>query len=130
MVQWGDVPVADQNGIILSYTVTYIALPFGSLQTEVVNAPVRQLILTGLNEYTNYNITVFASTAKGDGNVSTPTIVVTDEDSKFSLIIQLQAFIPLYIDQKSVFNQFPLSNHTFFNFIYLILVLRTKRSSI
>ena len=69
-------------------------------------------------------------TTKGDGNVSTPIIVVTDEDSKFSLIIQLQAFIPLYIDQKSVFNQFLLSNYTFFKFIYLILVLRTKRSSI
>ena len=108
MVQWGDVPAADQNGIILSYTVTYIALPFGSQQTKVVNAPVRQLILTGLNEYTNYNITAFASTAKGDGNVSTPIIIVTDEDSKFSLIIQLQAFIPLYIDQKSVFNQFSI----------------------
>ena len=130
MVHWGDIPVADENGIILSYTVTYIALPFGSLQTEVVNAPVRQLILTGLNEYTKYNITVFASTAKGDGNVSTPIIVVTDEDSKFSLIIQLQAFIPLYIDQKSVFNQFPCPIIRFFNFIYLILVLRAKRSSI
>ena len=102
MVQWGDVPVADQNGIILSYTVTYIALPFGSLQTEVVNAPVRQLILTGLNEYTNYNITVFASTAKGDGNVSTPIIVVTDEDSKFSLIIFNCKLLFLSISIKKV----------------------------
>ena len=108
MVQWGDVPVADQNGIILSYTVTYIALPFGSLQTEVVNAPARHAMPTGLHKYTIYSITVFASTAKGDGNVSTPIMVVTDEDSKISLIIQLQAFIPLYIDQKSVFNQFSI----------------------
>ena len=130
MVQWGDVPAADQNGIILSYTVIYIALPFGSLQTEVVNAATRQSILTGLNEYTNYSITVFASTAKGDGNVSTPIIVVTDEDSKFSLIIQFQAFIPLYIDQKSVFNQFSIVQLYVFKFIYLILLLRTKRSSI
>ena len=41
-----------------------------------------QATLTGLHEYTNYSITVFASTAKGGGNVSTPIIVVTDEDSK------------------------------------------------
>ena len=67
-----------------------------------------QATLTGLHEYTNYSITVFASTAKGDGNVSTPIMVVTDEDSKFSLIIQFQAFIPLYIDQKRVFNQFSI----------------------
>ena len=83
VVQWGEVPVADQNGIIRSYTVAYKALPFGSPQTEVVNAPTRQATLTGLNEYTNYSIAVFASTAKGDGNVSNPIIVITDEDSKF-----------------------------------------------
>ena len=83
MVQWGEVPSADQNGIIQSYTVTYKALPSVSTKTEVVNAPTRQARLTGLNEYTNYSITVFASTAKGGGNVSNPIIVITDEDSKF-----------------------------------------------
>ena len=76
-------PAADQNGIIRSYTVTYEALPGGNLEREVVNAPTRQATLTGLNEYTNYSITVFSSTAKGDGNVSSPIIVITDEDSKF-----------------------------------------------
>ena len=82
MVQWGEVPAADQNGIILSYTVTYKALPFGIPQTEVVNASAKQATLTGLNEYTNYSITVFASTVKGDGNISNPIIVITYEDSK------------------------------------------------
>ena len=82
MVEWGEVPAADQNGIILRYTVTYKALPSGSPQTKVVNAPTRQATLTGLNEYTNYSITVLASTVKGDGNVSNPIIVITDEDSK------------------------------------------------
>ena len=82
-VQWGNVPAADQNGVILSYTVDYKALPNGSPQTEVVNAPTTHVTLTGLNEYTNYSITVFASTMKGDGNTSVPIIVITDEDSKF-----------------------------------------------
>ena len=82
MVQWGDVPAADQNGVILSYTVTYKAIHSNNPQTKVVNAPTKQATLTGLNEYTNYSITVFASTAKGDGNVSNPIIVITDEDSK------------------------------------------------
>ena len=82
MVQWGDVPVFDQNGIILSYTVTYTALSDGSPQTQVVIAATMQATLTGLHQYTNYSITVFASTAKGVGNVSTPIIVVTDEESK------------------------------------------------
>ena len=82
MVQWGDVPVFHQNGIILGYTVNYRALSGGSPQTHVVIAATMQATLTGLHEYTNYSITVFASTAKGAGNVSTPIIVVTDEESK------------------------------------------------
>ena len=82
LVQWGELPAADQNGIIRSYTVTFNALPSGSRNTEVVNAPAQQATLTSLNEYTNYSITVFTSTAKGDGNASNPIIVITDEDSK------------------------------------------------
>ena len=82
MVQWGDVDAADQNGIILSYTVTYRALPSGSEQTKEVDAPITQANLTGLNKYTNYRITVSASTSKGGGNASASIIVITDEDSK------------------------------------------------
>ena len=83
-VQWSNVPAADQNGVILSYTVTYKALPDGSPQTKVVSAPATQATLTGLNEYTNYSITVFASTIKGNGNACLPIFVITDEDSKFN----------------------------------------------
>ena len=82
LVQWDNVPVLGQNGIVLSYTVTYKALHDGSLQSKEVGAPTTQVTLTGLNEYTNYSITVFASTVKGAGNVSVPIVVITDEDSK------------------------------------------------
>lgn len=82
LVQWGDVPPADQNGIILNYTVNYAALPNGTSINEVVHATAKETTLTGLNEYTNYSITVFASTSKGGGNVSKPIIVITDEDGK------------------------------------------------
>ena len=87
-VQWDDVPAIDQNGIILRYTVTYTALPGGIERTKVVDAPTTQVNLTGLNEYTNCSITVFASTVKGDGNVSEPIIVITDEDSKFIVVLE------------------------------------------
>ena len=83
LFQWDNVPANDQNGVILSYTVTYKALPAGSPNTILVNAPTTQITLTGLNEYTNYSITVFASTVKGDGNVSEPIVAITDEDSEF-----------------------------------------------
>ena len=88
MVEWGEVPPADQNGIILSYTVTYKELPDGSPQDKLVDAPVTQANLTGLNEYTNYSITVFASTVKGDGNASAPIVVITDEDSKLIVVLE------------------------------------------
>ena len=82
LVQWGDVPAADQNGIILSYTVTYKMLPGGTPKTEVFIGPTTGVTLTDLHEFTNYSITVFASTVKGAGNDSEPIIVITDEDSK------------------------------------------------
>ena len=84
VVEWGYVPSADQNGIILSYTVTYWALPGGSLQIKLVKAPTTKTTLTGLNKLTNYSVTVFASTVKGDGNVSEPLTIRTDEDGRFS----------------------------------------------
>ena len=77
-MDWDIVPVADQNGIILTYTVMYKALPD--------ETPTTQANLTGLTKYRNYSITVSASTVKGDGNVSAPIIVTTDEDSKLSVV--------------------------------------------
>ena len=83
-MHWDTVPKADQNGIILSYTVTYTALPGGIPRTGVVSAPITYVTLRGLEEYTNYSILVFASTVKGDGNASYPIIVTTDEDSELT----------------------------------------------
>ena len=87
-VDWDTVPVADQNGIILTYTVTYMAFPGGIPMTAVVSAPTTHVTLSSLEEYTNYSILVFASTVKGDGNASDAIIVSTDEDSKLSKAIQ------------------------------------------
>ena len=86
-------PSENQNGIILSYTVTYEALPGGSPLTKEVNVQANETTLTGLNEYTNYSITVFASTSKGGGNASKPIIVITDEDSKLPLLCKKKIII-------------------------------------
>ncbi|XP_074612981.1 protein sidekick-2-like isoform X2 [Acropora palmata] len=80
-VHWNQVPTEHQNGAILYYTVTYKALPSGSAQTRSVSAPANQMTLSGLKKYTNYSITVFATTIKGAGNVSAPIFIVTDEDT-------------------------------------------------
>ncbi|XP_068675352.1 phosphatidylinositol phosphatase PTPRQ-like [Montipora foliosa] len=81
-VSWGEVPVLDQNGVILSYTVTYEIVPPspGLKVAKSVSAPNTSITLEDLNEFTNYIITVFASTVKGGGNISTPITVRTEED--------------------------------------------------
>ena len=86
-MDWYTVPVADQNGIILTYTVTYMALPGGSPQRTVVSASTIQVSLTGLMKYRRYHITVFASNAQGNGPASQPIIVTTDQDGKLSILL-------------------------------------------
>ena len=62
LVQWGEVPDTDKNGIILSYTVNYKANPESSLQrSQVVNASTREVTLTGLEKNTEYKIMLFAN---------------------------------------------------------------------
>ena len=68
LVSWGQVPLLDQNGVILSSQFL--------LQRQ-----------TGLNEHTEYSITVFASTSKGGGTKSAPIVIITDEDSKFVIAV-------------------------------------------
>ena len=92
-VQWDEVPADNQNGIIVNYTVTYTELPDGSPTDEVVViAPKRNASLTTLIKFTNYSITVFASTAKGGGNRSEPIIVITDEDSEYNSRMFINSF--------------------------------------
>ena len=83
-VQWNKVPADNQNGIIVNYTLTYTEVPGGNSRIKIVIAPRTNVTLTGLKKYTNYSITVFASTAKGGGNRSEPIIVITDEDRKYN----------------------------------------------
>ena len=90
LVDWDVVPEGDQNGIIVTYTVIYKALPDGIPHRAVVSALASQVNLTGLMKYRNYSITVFASTVKGSGNASQPVIVSTDEDGKLSQILRLR----------------------------------------
>ena len=76
--------MADQNGVILNYTVTYQALPSGPELTKTVSAATNNTTLYDLSEFTDYSITVFASTIKGGGTISAPITVRTDEDSKYT----------------------------------------------
>ena len=82
LVMWDEVPADQQNGIIAGYTFTYHSQTENDNGNVVAGPGDRQKDLTNLKEYVNYNITVFASTVKGDGPASVPIVVITDQDSK------------------------------------------------
>ena len=80
---WDEVGVDKQNGIITGYTITYKSQTENDSDNVTVGANELEKELTNLKEYVNYNITVFASTEKGDGPASDPVIVVrTDQAGK------------------------------------------------
>ena len=83
LVTWDKVSADQQNGIITGYTITYHSQTQNDNNIVPAGAEESEKELTGLKEFVNYNITVFASTVKGDGPSSDPNIVVrTDQDSK------------------------------------------------
>ena len=79
---WDKVPADQQNGIITGYTITYQSQTENDNGIVVAGPDERQTNLTNLKEYVIYNITVFASTVKGDGPATAPIVVRTDQDSK------------------------------------------------
>ena len=83
-VSWEKVSAIDENGIIIVYEVQYVPLQTfgGALVTETVNTtlPVLNIILTDLQEYVEYNISVRAYTIVGAGPYSDPVPEITLED--------------------------------------------------
>jgi len=82
LVSWSEVPAADKNGIIRSYTVGYQANDSRVENRTVVFVPNREVNLTGLLKSMNYSVRVLASTIKGDGNYSDPEFFVTNQDGE------------------------------------------------
>ena len=85
MVTWEEVPAIDQNGIIVIYEVRFDPLQFtGVLITEYMNTTDMSVVLTGLQEYVEYNISVRAYTSVGPGPYSDPVTERTLEDGSYT----------------------------------------------
>ena len=82
LVMWDEVPADQQNGIVTGYTITYRSQTENDNGSVQVNGSIHERELTYLKEFVNYDITMFASTAIGDGPPSYPIVVTTDQDSK------------------------------------------------
>ena len=103
-VNWEEVPDFNRNGTILLYEVVYRSTLDGADRTETSNTTNNStfsLLLDGLQEFVEYNITVRAYTVAGPGDESTPVVtVMTPQDSTFgrhnycnSIIIVMLSFL-------------------------------------
>ena len=85
-VEWQEVTPIDQNGVITMYEVLYEPLEtFGGAigpVTQVVDDQDTSVILTGLQEYVTYSISVRAFTEIGPSVYTAPVLERTDEDGE------------------------------------------------
>ena len=93
-VSWEEVPAIDENGIIIMYQVQYDPLEtFGEqIFTKTVNiTDTSMTVLTDLEEYVEYNISVRAYTSIGPGPYSDPSTARTETDSKRQIIYPISS---------------------------------------
>ena len=84
---WKKLTSDESNGIIIYHTVCYkvhsTSEPYCYLQKKIFSGKVTMTILTGLNEATNYDVAVKASTEIGFGDLGVTVNASTLEDSKY-----------------------------------------------
>lgn len=76
-------PPANPNGEIISYTLTYNLS--GLSMTAVANTTQDRYLVTGLDAYTIYEVTMFASTIAGSGPATASIVLRTDMSSKYKI---------------------------------------------
>lgn len=82
-------PPIPPNGEIESYSIEYSSEVEGTLNVTGIPPSIFQYQLTGLMEYVNYTIVVYAHTDKGRGDGSDPITVETNEHCKPLLVCLL-----------------------------------------
>lgn len=81
LVFWEEVPSHDVNGIMLGYRVLFNETS-DEVFTQTVDFPIMNVTLGFLRPYTFYTIQVLAFTIKGDGPMSPPIIIRTEEEGE------------------------------------------------
>ena len=87
MVTWDEIPGLDQNGIIIDYEVQIEPLDFpADIVTDLLTTTNLSILVTGLEEFVNYNISVRAYTSEGPGPYNVPVTERTLEDGNVSIV--------------------------------------------
>ena len=79
-ISWGPPPYEDQNGVIISYTISVSVQETGESFTYTTSDTTYSF--TALKPYRMYNITIAASTSVGTGPLSAVFTVATPQDSE------------------------------------------------
>ncbi len=82
VVMWNEVDPLNQNGNITHYEVTYNGEYDVRNQSNITGRNVFNTTITGLDEFTDYNISVRAYTNVGPGPYSELETEKTEEDGK------------------------------------------------
>ena len=75
-ITWTEPLEDDQNGVIIGYNISYFPLPANGQITNVTTSNT-SLDISGLDVYTNYNVSVAAYTSAGTGPFDS-TVIRTD----------------------------------------------------
>ena len=91
MVSWDEVPPIDRNGIVTNYEVLYEPLETfgGAIRSMTVTTNNLSVILTGLQKFVMYDISVRAYTSEGPGPYSEEITVMTFEDGKMGIVLHM-----------------------------------------
>ena len=86
-VTWENVPVIDQNGDIINYEIQIEPLQFpADIFVDQLTTTNLSIVVTGLEEYIFYNISVRAYTSVGPGPYSDPVTERTLEDGNILIL--------------------------------------------
>ena len=69
----------------------------GNITDQKINTTTQFITLMGLEEFTNYSISVRGYTIVGPGNYSVPVLVMTFEDGKFNIVHNIMSCKHCYI---------------------------------
>ncbi|EDV21450.1 uncharacterized protein TRIADDRAFT_30409, partial [Trichoplax adhaerens] len=86
-VSWLPPPISDQNGIITNYSISYYSSQRSHGGEIQVSGNITLLVIRQLIPYTDYNITVKASTIIGFGPYSIGILTRTLQAGKYSTLI-------------------------------------------
>ena len=91
---WDEIPGLDQNGNIIEYEVEIEPLQFpADIFIDQLTTTNLSIVVTGLEEYVFYNISVRAYTSVGPGPYSDPVTERTSEDGNVLIV-----FLSLYCE--------------------------------